>query len=117
MDQRDLANRARGQWGEEQAARWYLAHGYVILDRNWRIDLGELDIVAARTGLVVFAEVKARADDRFGSAAAAVGPTKQRRIRLLATRWLLDHPEHRGALRFDVVAVTGMHVEVIEAAF
>lgn len=117
MDQRDLSKLARGRWGEDEAARWYAAHGYEVVERNWRHAHGELDIVVARPGLVVFSEVKARADERFGPAAAAVGPAKQRRIRLLATSWLAEHPERRGALRFDVVAVTGTHVEVIEAAF
>ena len=117
MDHRDLSNRARGRWGEDEAVRWYLRNGYELVDRNWRVDIGELDVVVARPGLVVFAEVKARADDRFGPAAAAVGPDKQRRIRLLATRWLIEHPDRRGAVRFDVVAVTGTHVEVIEKAF
>jgi putative endonuclease len=97
--------------------RWYLRHGYEIVERNWRHELGEIDLIVARPSLVVFVEVKARADDRFGPAAGAVGPEKQRRIRLLATRWLEDHPDRRGPIRFDVVAVTGTRVEVIEAAF
>lgn len=67
-------------------------------------------------GTLVFVEVKARATDRFGSPALAVDHRKQRRLRILAARWLAEHP-HRGAVRFDVVAVTGTSVEVIEAAF
>ena len=69
---------------------------------------------------IVFVEVKARASDRFGPAAAAVGPAKQRTLRRLAARWLSEHDEttaRREGIRFDVVAVTGVVVEVIEAAF
>ncbi len=63
------------------------------------------------------AEVKARADDRFGGPAVAVGPAKQRRLRALAAEFLAAHHEHRGAVRFDVVAITGTHVDVIDSAF
>lgn len=113
----DLAKVARGRWGEQRAADRYVADGYVVLDRNWRCAHGELDLVVARTGVVVFVEVKARANDRFGSAAAAVDRRKQQRIRVLAARWLAAHPDHRGDVRFDVVAVTGVRVEVLADAF
>lgn len=69
---------------------------------------------------IVFVEVKARASDRYGPAASAVGHTKQRTLRRLAVRWLAEHDDasgRRGGIRFDVVAVTGAHVEVIQAAF
>ncbi len=114
---RNLANQARGRWGEDQAAVWYRAHGGDVLDRNWRCDAGELDLVVSTASAIVFVEVKARADERFGPAAAAVDHRKQRRLRVLATRWLAEHPDRRGAVRFDVVAVTGTRVEVIEGAF
>ncbi len=111
------ANGARGRWGEERAAAWYRAHGFTIVAANWRCELGELDLVARRERLVVFAEVKARRTERYGPAAAAVGPAKQARVRRLAVRWLADHDVHGVDVRFDVVAVTGVRVEVIEAAF
>jgi len=88
-----------------------------VLERNWRCGIGEPDLIVRSGQVLVFVEVKARVDDRYGSAAAAVGQRKQHRIRLLAAQFLADHPEQRGEIRFDVVAVTGMSVEVIEAAF
>ncbi len=113
----DLSKRARGQWGEELAATHYRRLGYAILDRNWRSPSGELDLVVERHGVVVFSEVKTRRDDRYGPAAAAVGPAKQRRIRQLAIEWLDAHQRARAGIRFDVVAITGVRVEVIESAF
>jgi putative endonuclease len=89
-----------------------------VLDRNWRCDVGELDLVVEHHGIVVFCEVKARANDRFGGAAAAVDERKQRKVRSLATRWLTAHPDlRRVGVRFDVAAVTGGTVRVIESAF
>jgi len=113
----DLSNSARGRWGEDRAATHYLRLGYTILDRNWRSRSGELDLVVERDGVVVFSEVKTRRSDRYGPPAAAVGPAKQRRIRQLATEWLELHRGERRTIRFDVVAITGVSVELIESAF
>jgi putative endonuclease len=113
----DLSKRARGRWGEARAAAHYQRLGYTVLDRNWRSPNGELDLVVERDGIVVFSEVKARRDDRYGPAAAAVGPAKRRRIRLLAAEWLDTHRHPRSGIRFDVVAITGVRLDVIESAF
>jgi len=111
-----LANKARGRWGEDLAARWYTAHGYDVVDRNWRSPTGELDLVASRDTVVVFCEIKTRASDRYGAPATAVGPAKQRRLRRLAVEWLAAHELH-GTIRFDVAAITGVHIVVFESAF
>jgi putative endonuclease len=93
-----------------------VAHGYEVVDRNWRSGSGELDLVACNKSLIVFCEVKTRASNRFGPPQAAVGRTKQRRLRLLAVEWLAAHDRH-GSVRFDVAAITGVRIEVYEAAF
>ncbi len=112
-----LSARARGQFGENEAARWYLSHGYEVVARNWRCPQGEIDLVVSSPGVVVFCEVKARASAEFGGPQAAVDWRKQRQLRRLATLWLADHRPGAVEVRFDVVAVTGARVEVIEAAF
>lgn len=113
----DQSKIARGRWGENLAAAHYRTLGYEILDRNWRSTTGELDLVVERDRIVVFSEVKARRTDRYGPAAAAVGPVKQRRIRLLAIEWLDVHQRRRDGIRFDVVAITGNRLDLIESAF
>ncbi len=117
----DRSKIARGRWGEDRAATEYRRLGYRILARNWRCPAGEIDLVVERDDVLVFSEVKTRASDRHGPASAAVTPTKQRRIRRLAMAWLDAHPAvSRGArrrLRFDVVAIVGTQVTVIEGAF
>ncbi len=47
---------------ESRAAAWLIAHGYRILARRWKSPLGEIDIIAARRHLLIFVEVKARAE-------------------------------------------------------
>lgn len=97
-------------------ARHYESTGYVVLDRNWRVKGGELDLVLGRDDEIVFCEVKTRTSDRYGHAAEAVGYRKQRFLRRAATSWLDAH-DRRGRLRFDVATVTTSGVEVITAAF
>jgi putative endonuclease len=115
--------RVLGDAGEDAVARWYVAAGYDLVDRNWRCREGELDLVLRRDRLLVFCEVKTRRTTAFGIPAEAVTVTKQRRLRALAMRWLDAHPTARGrTLRFDVASVLAARgaeplIEVIEGAF
>ena len=112
--------RKLGAAGEDAVAAWYEGAGYRILDRNWRCRDGELDLVVARDPLIVVCEVKTRTSERFGAPVEAVTAAKQRRLRLLAVRWLADR-DARGELRFDVASVRpgrgGLEIEVLEDAF
>jgi putative endonuclease len=130
------ARRRLGDAGEALVARWYEARGFVVVDRNWRCREGELDLVCAGqqsgVAVLVFCEVKTRRSTAFGSPLEAVTVTKQRRIRVLARRWL----EEQGSggrdavaartraprLRFDVASVlalpgAALEITVVEAAF
>ena len=61
------AKDARGRLGEELAAAHLIAQGLIVLDRNWRCDVGEVDIVAREGDALVICEVKTRSSRRFGS--------------------------------------------------
>ena len=108
---------ALGARGEALAAQWYLDRGYVILDRNWRCRHGELDLVVTNRAFVVFCEVKTRSSTMFGTPAEAVTYAKQRRLRQLAAEWIAQAERRPRRVRFDVAAVLGDQIEVIEAAF
>ena len=94
-----------GRTGEDAAAAWLRRAGYHILDRNYRCALGEVDIVAAKDGVVAFCEVKTRRTDRFGVPAEAVTSRKQARLRRLAAHWLHERKCARVEIRLDVVSV------------
>jgi putative endonuclease len=116
------SRRSLGAVGEDAVAAWYRSRGYDVVDRNWRCRDGELDLVVARSGLIVFCEVKTRRSERFGAPFEAVTATKQRRLRGLAARWLAEHPHASARVRFDVASVYARadctaHVEVLERAF
>jgi len=111
------AHRRFGARGEDLAAAWYEAHGYRILDRNWRCPEGELDLVCCRGATLVVCEVKARRSDDYGSPLDAVTAAKRCRVRRLAARWLRVHRQRWDTVRFDVVAVRPERVEVLVDAW
>src|SRR4051794_23524091 len=98
------AKDALGRRGEELAAAYLAEHGLVVLDRNWRCRLGELDIVCTDTRRLVVCEVKTRSSTRFGLPAEAVDARKAHRIRQLAGAWLAAHHVPWVEIRYDVVA-------------
>ena len=112
---------ARGRAGEEAALGVYLRRGFSVVARNWSCPLGELDLVVARDGLLVFCEVKARTGSAFGGGYEAVTWSKRRKIRQLAQVFLEAERPSQPAIRFDVASVwlgpKGADVEIFEDAF
>jgi putative endonuclease len=100
-----MGNRERGVWGENEAVRFLAARGFVILDRNWRCSIGELDVVAKDGADLVFVEVKARSSLRFGHPFEAVTSAKLARLRSLSALWRDTHPLTTGPSRIDVISV------------
>lgn len=94
-----------GKLGENLACAALKARGYAIIATRYRTRLGEIDIVARDSGTTVFVEVKARAGDEFGGAAAAVTAWKQRKVALMAMDYLGRHRLEDQPCRFDVVTI------------
>lgn len=101
----DTHRRQLGNAAEAAAAAFLEARALTILARNYRCRSGELDIVAETPeGVVVIAEVRLRASQRYGGGAASVGWRKQQRIQRATCHLLARHPAlTRRALRFDVL--------------
>lgn len=97
--------RVFGNDGEEAAAAYLVRHGYRVLDRQWRVAIGEIDLVVQKDGEVVFVEVKTRRDATFGDPAEAVTRSKLERLMQLSSYWVTEH-HWRGPIRIDVIAIT-----------
>jgi putative endonuclease len=91
--------------GEQAALDLYLRRGYVLVARNWRCSLGEIDLVLRRRDVVVFCEVKTRRGSRHGAGFDAVDDRKRRKLRALAEVFLLTHWAGPASVRFDVASV------------
>jgi putative endonuclease len=103
-----------GRAAEDFVAERLAANGWDLVERNARTRFGELDIVAVDGRALVFVEVKAgREGSVFGPErpVLGVGPKKQRRIRRLATAWMMERRDapHYGEIRFDAVGVSFDH--------
>ena len=94
-----------GRRGEAVAAAWFESHGYIVLDRNWRCRLGELDLVLRHGVTTVFAEVKTRTSTAYGHPFEAITAAKARRLRQLAAEWCRARGAGTDDIRVDVVAV------------
>jgi putative endonuclease len=97
--------RGLGAYGEGLAARHLTEQGMVLLDRNWRCELGEIDLVLRDGRALVVCEVKTRSSLAFGSPLEGVTEQKAARLRRLAARWLADHAVHPHDVRIDLVGV------------
>jgi putative endonuclease len=96
-----------GQLAEDIAAEFLRARGLQILERNYRRRLGEIDIIARDGDVLIIAEVRTRASNRYGGAAASVDGRKQQRLVRAAGQLLQQRKDfaHLRA-RFDVLVVS-----------
>jgi putative endonuclease len=95
-----------GRLGEDVALDHYRGRGYLLIARNWRCPLGELDLVLRRDRTLVFCEVKTRRRSTLGGPHESVSLRKQRKLRLLAEAFLAARPATAEDVRFDVASVT-----------
>ena len=94
-----------GNLGEAIAADFLKNLGYQMLDQNYTTPYGELDLVFLDVDIVVFAEVKTRTSETFGSPESSITQTKLERIQNSALLWLQAHPGQKDDWRIDVVAI------------
>jgi putative endonuclease len=113
-----MDRRLTGTLAENSAAAFLEAQGFRIVARNFLRRVGELDVVAQLGDLLVVAEVRTRASDDYGGAAASIGRAKQRRVAMAAALFLQTHREYaRCRVRFDVLIVRDGGVEWLKHAF
>lgn len=94
----------RGRLGEEAVCGWLLSEGCTIAARNYSVPpYGEIDIIAEKDGITAFVEVKARKEGAKVSGAAAVTPSKQKKLILAASQYADTHT--CGRCRFDLAEV------------
>ncbi len=97
-------NQTLGRMGENLAAAYLKKQGYEILDRNWRFQHAEIDIIAREENTLIFIEVKSRSDVYFGVPEDAISPRKMTLITDAATRYM-ELMNHEWAVRFDVISL------------
>lgn len=101
-----------GATAEALAEAFLLRQGMRILERNWRVRGGEIDLICDDHGSLVFVEVRLRQRSDFGGAGASITATKQRRLILAARHYLAGKRER--PCRFDAVLLDGLSAASID---
>lgn len=105
--------RSKGKMGEDQAAEFLQQKGYEIVTRNYRYRHSEIDLIARKSNLIVFVEVKARSSSGFGEPEAFVDAKKAAKIFEGADQYVYEN-NWNGNIRFDIVSVKlGTKPEVV----
>jgi putative endonuclease len=113
-----MDRRQTGALAENSAAAFLESQGFTIVARNFLRRIGELDVVALAGDLLVVAEVRTRASESFGGAAASIGRGKQLRIAATTALFLQHRPDlRRCRVRFDVIVVRNGAIEWLKHAF
>ena len=110
-----------GRQGEEIAVRYLRENGYLVLERNFRCPLGEMDIVARHGDVLVFVEVRSRRSQGYGEPLESVGIVKQKKLSRIALYYIQKHHLQGRKARFDVLGVKiqpdGHKIDIIRDAF
>jgi putative endonuclease len=94
-----------GKLGEEYAVSYLTSLGYTLLERNYSIHYGEIDIICLDGKTLVFVEVKCRQTDRFGLPEESVTPKKLREV-IKTASWYRQ--THRGLPSLERIDVIGL---------
>jgi putative endonuclease len=110
-------SRAAGAVAEQVAAEYLQRAGFSILEQNFTIKGGEIDLVCDDAGTLVFVEVRARSRHDYGTPEETISATKRRRIILAARHYLVQRNIEDRACRFDVIAIEGDDIRHLVDAF
>ena len=97
----------RGRRGEELAVEFLAREGYRIIERNFRVRGGEVDIIAYEGDVLCFVEVRSLASAEHGDPLETISPRKIARVVHAARAYLAELPHPWPLMRFDAVGITG----------
>lgn len=100
-----MNNKEKGEIGEKIASKYLLSKGAEILENNYRIKSGEVDIIAKLDNELIFVEVKSRSSIRYGYPSESVNYNKIKKITNTAKYYILKNNLYNVPIRFDVVEI------------
>ncbi len=106
IDLEKKSKRASGAIAEVKALLFLTQNGYTILEHNWRTKTGEIDIIAEKNDIIIFAEVKANPNGNLESLMRRLDARKQKKIVETSKLFLLNHRKYSNSIvRFDVLII------------
>lgn len=103
-----------GNTGEILAEKFLCEKGFEILARNFHTREGEVDLIARDATQIVFVEVKARRNAKFGAAIESVSEEKLNKIVMAGEQWLQQNNLDGASYRVDVIAIDSGKIEHFE---
>ena len=98
--------RTIGHQGEYNASQFLQSHGLILIEQNYRCQLGEIDLIMQEKQRLVFVEVRLRHNPDYGHSIETISPYKKRKIIGTAKHYLLQHDLYdKIDCRFDVVGL------------
>jgi len=110
-------DRRTGMHYEDIACDYLKNAGLRIIVRNYRIRIGEIDIIAADQDCICFIEVKFRHSLRYGRPSESVTAGKQKTIRKVASCWMIANRIYSRPVRFDIMEIIGTDINYMKYAF
>lgn len=110
----------KGKLGEEKAAKYLQKEGYYIKERNYRTKIGEIDIIAVKSNIIAFVEVKTRTNISYGFPYEAVNWKKQDKIIKSSLIYIKQKKLIDFQMRYDIIEVflnENLRINHIEDAF
>ena len=118
--ERAWSTTARGRRAEDLAAAYLARQGYRLVQRNYRVRRGEIDLVAEEQRTLCFIEVRSRASTRFGHPLETIDRRKRQRLLRAAQHFLHRHGDPAVPVRFDVLAIVlrpRLEITLVRGAF
>lgn len=113
-----MNTRSIGKEYEDKACAFLEKEGMRIIERNYAVKFGEIDIIAREADELVFVEVKYRKNRNCGGAEYAITKAKQNRIRKTAQCYMISKGCKPSAFcRFDAVLIDGEEIKHIRKAW
>lgn len=94
-----------GQLGENIASKYLIDHGFQIIDRNWKVDLGEIDIVAIKNNTSYFVEVKTQFENQSTQPEDELTRAKINKLRSLSRMYVMSHKNSAPKMMLAAVCI------------
>lgn len=110
MDKIKTENYHKGRYGENIAKEYLIKKGFVFIEANFEVDIGEIDLIMSDEKWLVFVEVKYKSDDRMGIPEEMIDRRKISQVKRVAEIFLMKNPEIRKNFekyRIDAVCILG----------
>jgi putative endonuclease len=103
----------KGKSGEEFVCSTILSWGYKIVERNFLVNFGEIDIIAYDNDILCFIEVRSKSNSLYGHPSETINSKKQNSIKKVAEYFLIKHHLSNIPIRFDVATILWNSLELL----